>query len=77
MSDIDFLNDSYYDITDAFICSTNAVQGSFDSNYLNNLNKENIIQEGEKLSFPDSVVDYCKGMIGQPVGGIPKNIQKR
>ena len=42
----------------------------------NNLNKDNIIQEGEKLSFPDSVVDYCKGMIGQPVGGIPKNIQK-
>ena len=42
----------------------------------NNLNKDNIIQEGEKLSFPDSVVDYCKGMIGQPVGGIPRNIQR-
>ena len=42
----------------------------------NNLNKDNIIQEGEKLSFPDSVVDFCKGMIGQPVGGIPENIQK-
>ncbi|MGL5756267.1 MAG: pyruvate carboxylase [Paraclostridium sp.] len=41
----------------------------------NQLNKENILVEGKNLSFPDSVVDYCKGMIGQPEGGIPKNIQ--
>lgn len=42
----------------------------------NNLTKENIIEEGEKLSFPDSVLDYCRGMIGQPEGGIPKDIQR-
>ena len=42
----------------------------------NKLNKDNIIEEGKKLSFPDSVVDYCKGMIGQPEGGIPKELQK-
>ncbi|MGL4911696.1 MAG: pyruvate carboxylase [Romboutsia sp.] len=42
----------------------------------NKLTKDNIIEEGEKLSFPDSVLDYCKGMIGQPEGGIPKDIQK-
>ena len=42
----------------------------------NELTKYNIIKEGEKLSFPDSVVDYCKGMIGQPEGGIPKDLQK-
>ncbi|WP_270943000.1 pyruvate carboxylase [Romboutsia lituseburensis] len=42
----------------------------------NKLTKENIIEEGEKLSFPDSVLDYCKGMIGQPEGGIPKEIQR-
>lgn len=42
----------------------------------NKLNKTNIIQEGKKLSFPDSVVDYCKGMIGQPEGGIPQDIQE-
>lgn len=41
----------------------------------NNLNENNIIKEGKKLSFPDSVVDYCKGMIGQPEGGIPKELQ--
>ena len=42
----------------------------------NELTKENIIEEGAKLSFPDSVVDYFKGMIGQPEGGIPKDLQK-
>lgn len=42
----------------------------------NKLNKNNIITEGKNLSFPDSVVDYCRGMIGQPEGGIPKDIQK-
>lgn len=42
----------------------------------NKLNKNNIIAQGKNLSFPDSVVDYCRGMIGQPEGGIPKDIQK-
>ena len=42
----------------------------------NNLTRDNILKEGEKLSFPDSVVDYCRGMIGQPEGGIPKDIQQ-
>ncbi|HSQ90398.1 pyruvate carboxylase [Romboutsia sp.] len=42
----------------------------------NKLTKENIVKEGEKLSFPDSVLDYCRGMIGQPEGGIPKDIQR-
>ncbi|CEQ22884.1 pyruvate carboxylase [[Clostridium] sordellii] len=42
----------------------------------NKLNNKNILSEGKNLAFPDSVVDYCKGMIGQPEGGIPKDIQK-
>ena len=42
----------------------------------NKLTKENIVKEGEKLSFPDSVLDYCRGMIGQPEGGIPEDIQR-
>lgn len=42
----------------------------------NKLTKENIIEEGKKLCFPDSVLSYCKGMIGQPEGGIPKDIQE-
>ncbi|MBE5780372.1 MAG: biotin/lipoyl-binding protein, partial [Clostridiales bacterium] len=28
------------------------------------------------LSFPDSVVSYFKGMMGQPKGGFPKELQK-
>lgn len=42
----------------------------------NNLTEENIIEEGKNLSFPDSLVDYCKGMIGQPMGGVPKELQE-
>ncbi|KXZ39952.1 pyruvate carboxylase [Alkalithermobacter thermoalcaliphilus JW-YL-7 = DSM 7308] len=42
----------------------------------NKLNKENIIEKGESLSFPDSVVDYFKGMIGQPEGGFPEKLQQ-
>ncbi len=42
----------------------------------NNLTKDNIIEEGKNLSFPDSLVDYCKGMIGQPEGGIPQDLKE-
>ncbi len=42
----------------------------------NELDNENICEAGKNLSFPDSVVDYCKGMIGQPVGGVPKDLQE-
>lgn len=42
----------------------------------NGLNKENILEKGKALSYPDSVVDYFKGMMGQPDGGFPKDLQK-
>jgi pyruvate carboxylase len=42
----------------------------------NDLDKDNIIEKGNSLSFPDSIVDYFKGMIGQPEGGIPKDLQE-
>lgn len=41
----------------------------------NNLDSKNIVEDGNQLSFPDSVVDYFKGMIGQPEGGFPKELQ--
>lgn len=41
----------------------------------NGLNKQNILEDGRDLSYPDSVVDYFKGMIGQPDGGFPKELQ--
>lgn len=42
----------------------------------NNLNKDNIIKCGEALTFPDSVVSYFKGMMGQPAWGFPEDLQK-
>lgn len=42
----------------------------------NGLNMHNILTEGVGLSYPESVVDYFKGMIGQPDGGFPAELQK-
>jgi pyruvate carboxylase len=42
----------------------------------NGLTPENIYEKGKDLSFPDSVVDYFKGMMGQPEGGFPEKLQK-
>lgn len=41
----------------------------------NHLTAENILTDGKNLSYPDSVVDYFKGMIGQPDGGFPRSLQ--
>lgn len=42
----------------------------------NNLTKDNIFTDGKDLSYPDSVVEYFKGMLGQPEGGFPERLQK-
>ena len=42
----------------------------------NDLTPENIVEKGEALTFPDSVIDYFKGMMGQPAWGFPEDIQK-
>lgn len=42
----------------------------------NGLTAENIYEKGKNLSYPDSVVDYFKGMMGQPEGGFPEKLQK-
>lgn len=42
----------------------------------NGLTRENLLGKGKNLAFPDSVVDYFKGMIGQPEGGFPEELQK-
>jgi pyruvate carboxylase len=42
----------------------------------NELGKEDILQKGHTLSFPESVVSLFKGDIGQPVGGFDPNLQK-
>ena len=44
--------------------------------FKNELNAENIFTAGKDLSYPDSVVSYFKGMIGQPEGGFPEELQR-
>jgi pyruvate carboxylase len=42
----------------------------------NNLSREDILQKGHTLSFPDSVKALMRGDLGQTPGGFPENIQK-
>ena len=42
----------------------------------NGLTPETIVEKGEGLAFPDSAVSYFSGMMGQPAGGFPKDLQK-
>ncbi len=42
----------------------------------NNLTPENVAEKGAALTFPDSVVSYFKGMMGQPAWGFPEDLQK-
>ncbi|MBK5254032.1 MAG: pyruvate carboxylase [Peptostreptococcaceae bacterium] len=42
----------------------------------NDLTDENILVKGKDMDYPDSVVSYFEGMIGQPEGGFPKDLQK-
>lgn len=59
------------------VTPTSKVVGDFAIFMLkNNLNMDNILTEGVGLSYPDSVVEYFKGMIGQPDGGFPEELQK-
>ena len=42
----------------------------------NDLTHENIVEKGASIDFPDSTVSYFEGMMGQPEGGFPEDIQK-
>ena len=42
----------------------------------NNLTPDNIIEKGKNIDFPDSIVSYFQGMMGQPEGGFPEDLQK-
>ncbi|MGO1630575.1 MAG: pyruvate carboxylase, partial [Staphylococcus equorum] len=42
----------------------------------NDLDEQTIIDDGYKLDFPESVVSFFKGEIGQPVSGFNKQLQK-
>lgn len=42
----------------------------------NGLTPENIYNKAADIDFPDSVVSYFEGMMGQPEGGFPERLQK-
>ncbi|MEO9479232.1 MAG: pyruvate carboxylase [Maribacter dokdonensis] len=42
----------------------------------NELTTEDVMTRGEEISFPDSVISFFMGDLGQPVGGFPKKLQK-
>ena len=42
----------------------------------NNLSINDVLENGENISFPESVKSFFKGSLGQPVGGFPEKIQK-
>jgi pyruvate carboxylase len=42
----------------------------------NNLTPDDVFEKGESLSFPESVVGFFKGNLGQPHGGFPAELQK-
>jgi len=42
----------------------------------NDLTPEEVMKRGEEISFPESVINFFKGDLGQPTGGFPKKLQK-
>lgn len=42
----------------------------------NNLTEEDVYEKGLELNFPESVVTFFQGELGQPVGGFPEKLQK-
>jgi pyruvate carboxylase len=42
----------------------------------NNLDVDDVFTKGDELAFPESVVGFFKGMIGQPYQGFPAELQR-
>ncbi|SET02578.1 pyruvate carboxylase [Enterococcus malodoratus] len=42
----------------------------------NDLTEQDIYDRGDELSYPDSVVSFFQGELGQPVGGFPEKLQQ-
>ena len=43
----------------------------------NNLTYEDVLDPERELAFPESVVEFFEGRLGQPPGGFPKELQAR
>lgn len=42
----------------------------------NDLDSNNIYEKGKDMDFPDSLVSYFEGMMGQPAGGFPEDLRE-
>ena len=42
----------------------------------NDLDEETVITRGQAIDFPDSVIEFFQGYLGQPHGGFPQELQK-
>ncbi|MBS4209458.1 pyruvate carboxylase [Bacillus sp. FJAT-50079] len=42
----------------------------------NDLTEEDVLTKGDKINFPDSVIELFEGYLGQPYGGFPEQLQK-
>lgn len=42
----------------------------------NELDEHTVLTRGENIDFPESVIEFFEGYIGQPHGGFPKELQK-
>ncbi|MFE1244647.1 pyruvate carboxylase [Fictibacillus sp. NPDC058756] len=42
----------------------------------NNLTEDEVYERGESLDFPDSVVEFFQGYLGQPYQGFPRELQQ-
>ncbi|AMA73758.1 MULTISPECIES: pyruvate carboxylase [Aneurinibacillus] len=42
----------------------------------NNLNEQNVYEKGETIDFPESVITFFQGYLGQPYGGFPEELQR-
>ncbi len=43
----------------------------------NNLSPDDVLEGQRTLAFPESVVEFFEGRLGQPPGGFPRKLQKR
>lgn len=42
----------------------------------NDLTEQAILEKGHTIDFPDSVIEFFQGYLGQPYGGFPEKLQK-
>lgn len=42
----------------------------------NELDEQSVIEKGETIDFPESVIELFEGYLGQPYGGFPKELQQ-